>query len=97
MTILTPDQPESVAHDVIDTRLSIYDVVLTEHLVGDASPATVFRAAKKLVFLTVRAARDCPHDSSHAALQAHAALRRSTRGTEARRRSECAAGLALVG
>jgi hypothetical protein len=55
MTTLTPGQPEAVANDVIDTRLSIYDVVLTEHLVVDAPPATVFRAAKDLDFLTIRA------------------------------------------
>ena len=54
MTTMTPDQLLTSAHDVIDGALPVYDVVLTEHLVVNAPPETVFRVAKELDFLTVR-------------------------------------------
>jgi hypothetical protein len=40
---------------LLDTYLAVYDVVLTEHLVVEASPEVVFAAAKGFDFLTTDA------------------------------------------
>jgi hypothetical protein len=55
MTTTTHLQGTAVARDVIDASLPIYDMVLTEHLVVEAPDSVVFRTAKGLDFLTVRA------------------------------------------
>jgi hypothetical protein len=55
MTSSIASQPEVTSRDLIDERLPVYDVVLTEHLVVEAPPDVVFRTAKEFDFLTVRA------------------------------------------
>lgn len=40
---------------LIDEQMPAYDVVVTEHLVVDADPATTFEAARDMDFLSVRA------------------------------------------
>src|SRR4030081_2450035 len=56
---MTPfDSPDvllsAVAPDVLERQLPVYDMVITEHLVVDATNAATYRAAKELDFLTVR-------------------------------------------
>lgn len=54
----TPADPKVTpprAVDLIDAHLPVYDVVLTEHLVVEATPEVVFAAAKSFDFLTTDA------------------------------------------
>ncbi|MET1060600.1 MAG: hypothetical protein ABWX84_13450 [Nocardioides sp.] len=55
MATLKQDAPDVTGHGVLDAQLPVYDVVLTEHLIVDAEPQSVFVAAKEFDFLTVRA------------------------------------------
>jgi hypothetical protein len=54
-TVVDTEIPRSRAPDLLDTHLSAYDVVLTEHLVVAAEPEVVFAAAKGFDFLTTDA------------------------------------------
>jgi hypothetical protein len=51
----TSGKSEAPPPDVIDAQLSVYDVVLTEHVVVDAPPDVVFAAAKNFDFATTQA------------------------------------------
>jgi hypothetical protein len=53
--VVDSDVPTADTLDLIDTHLPAYDVVLTEHLVVEASPEVVFAAAKGFDFLTTDA------------------------------------------
>jgi hypothetical protein len=53
--VVAPDAPLAAgAHNLLERRLPVYDVVITEHLVIDASTEDTYRAAQELDFLTVR-------------------------------------------
>jgi hypothetical protein len=49
------DRTTCVRRDLLDERLGVYDVVVTEHTVVLAAPEVVFRAARELDFLTIGA------------------------------------------
>jgi hypothetical protein len=53
-TLVSDETPPAESSFLLDAQLPTYDVVLTEHLVVEADPGTVFDAAKNFDFMTTR-------------------------------------------